>query len=99
MIDFAYAANSAGSQSSLMQFLPLLLILVIFYFLIIRPQQSKHKKHQQMLTELKKGDKVITLAGIVGKITKINEQYFTLEIAPKVEVEFERNAISGKVPE
>lgn len=59
MIDFAYAANTAGSQSGLMQFVPLLLILVVFYFLIIRPQQSKHKKHQQMLTELKKAIKLL----------------------------------------
>ena len=99
MIDFAYAADTAAAQSGFMQFVPLLLILVVFYFLIIRPQQSKHKKHQQMLTELKKGDKVVTLAGIVGKITKVNEQYFTLDIAPNVEVEFERNAISSKAPE
>ena len=50
-----------------------------------------------MIAELKKGDKVITIAGIIGKITKVNEKHFTLEIAPNVEVDFERSAISAKV--
>lgn len=97
MIDFAYAADAGGAPSVLMQFAPIILILIVFYFLIMRPQQAKIKKHQQMISELKKGDKVITNAGIAGKITKVNEQFFTIEIAPSVEVEFERNAISGKV--
>ncbi|MDF7675926.1 preprotein translocase subunit YajC [Neisseriaceae bacterium ESL0693] len=97
MIDFAYAADAGGTSSTLMQFLPILLILVVFYFLIMRPQQAKMKKHQQMIAELKKGDKVITSSGIAGKITKVGEQFFTVEIAPNVEVEFERNAISGKI--
>lgn len=99
MIEFAHAANSAAAPNGLMNFLPFLLIIVLFYFLMIRPQQAKHKKHLQMIAELKKGDKVITMAGIIGKITKVNEQHFTLEIAPNVEVDFERNAITAKVSE
>lgn len=98
MIDFAHAAGSASSAyGGLMQFLPLVLILVVFYFLIMRPQQKKLKAHQQMITELKKGDKVITNSGIAGKITKIGEQFFTVEIAPNVQVEIERTTISSKV--
>ncbi len=99
MIEFAHAADSAAAPNGLMSFLPFLLIIVLFYFLMIRPQQAKHKKHLQMIAELKKGDKVITIAGIIGKITKVNEQHFTLEIAPNVEVNFERNAITAKVSE
>lgn len=97
MIEFAHAANSAASPNGLMNFLPFVLIIVLFYFMMIRPQQAKHKKHLQMIAELKKGDKVITIAGIIGKITKVNEKHFTLEIAPNVEVDFERSAISTKV--
>ncbi|WP_066566722.1 preprotein translocase subunit YajC [Snodgrassella sp. CFCC 13594] len=97
MIDFAYAADAVASPSMLMQFAPLVLILFVFYFLIMRPQQKKFKLHQKMLGELKKGDKIITNSGIAGKITKIGEQFFTVEIAPNVEVEVERAAISSKV--
>lgn len=99
MIEFAHAADSAAAPNGLMSFLPFLLIIVLFYFLMIRPQQAKHKKHLQMIAELKKGDKVITIAGIIGKITKVSQQHFTLEIAPNVEVNFERNAITAKVSE
>lgn len=97
MIEFAYAADASASASLFQNIVPFLLIIVLFYFLMLRPQQTKQKKHLQMLAELKKGDKVITLAGIIGKITKVTEQHFTLEIAPNVEVDFERNAISAKV--
>ncbi|MCO6503848.1 MAG: preprotein translocase subunit YajC [Snodgrassella sp.] len=97
MIEFAHAANSVASPNGLMNFLPFALIFVLFYFMMIRPQQAKHKKHLQMIAELKKGDRVITMAGIIGKITKVNDQHFTLEIAPNVEVNFERNSISAKV--
>jgi preprotein translocase subunit YajC len=98
MIDFAFAADGAA-PSALMQFAPLaplVLILLVFYFLIMRPQQKKFKAHQQMLSELKKGDKIITSSGIAGRITKVGEQFFSVEIAPNVEVEIERNAITSK---
>lgn len=95
MIDFAHAADAAV-PSSLMSFAPLVLILLVFYFLIMRPQQKKFKVHQQMLSGLKRGDKVITSSGIVGRVTKVGEQFFTVEIAPSVEVEIERSAISSK---
>ena len=95
MIDFAFAADGAA-PSELMQFAPLVLILLVFYFLIMRPQQKKFKAHQQMLSELKKGDKIITSSGIAGRITKVGEQFFSVEIAPNVEVEIERNAITSK---
>lgn len=96
MIDFAYAAEGSTASGALMQFAPLVAILFIFYFLVMRPQQKKFKAHQQMIAELKKGDKVITNAGFVGRITKVGERFFTLEIAPNVEVEIERQAVSSK---
>lgn len=95
MIDFAYAAD-ATTPGALMQFAPLILILLVFYFLIMRPQQKKFKAHQLMLSELKRGDKVITSSGIAGRITKVGERFFSVEIAPNVEIEIERNAISSK---
>ena len=83
-------------NQALSQFAPLVLIMVVFYFLIMRPQQKKFKAHQQMLSELKFGDKVVLAAGFKGRITKVGEQFFTVEIGKGVEVEVERNAIASK---
>jgi preprotein translocase, yajC subunit len=82
--------------SMLTQFAPLILIMVVFYFLIMRPQQKKFKAHQAMLADLKVGDKVLLTAGFKGKITKVGEQFFTVEIGRGVDVEVERNAIAAK---
>lgn len=97
MIDFAYAADAASSSSSVItQFAPLLLILVIFWFLVMRPQQKKYKLHQQMISELKRGEKVVTSSGILGKITKVGERFFTIEIADNVEIQIDKSAVSSR---
>lgn len=81
------------------QFAPLVLIMVVFYFLIMRPQQKKFKAHQAMLAALKVGDKVVLAAGFKGKVTRVGERFFTVDIGQgtKIEVEVERNAIAAKV--
>ncbi len=99
MIGLAYAADAVQQPGALMKFAPLALILVVFYFLIMRPQQKKFKAHQEMLAALKVGDKVLLASGFVGKITKIGEKFFTVEIARNVEVQVERNAVAAKNPE
>ena len=68
-------------------FLPLILIFGVFYILLIRPQQKKVKMHREMLNNLKKGDKIITSGGIIGKITKVSEtRELNVEISDEVEV-------------
>ena len=65
-------------------FLPLILIFVVFYFLLIRPQQKKMKEHKKMISEIKRGDKIITAGGIFCKVTKVIDEN-------KVEVEIQNN--------
>ncbi|MBR2251341.1 MAG: preprotein translocase subunit YajC [Neisseriaceae bacterium] len=98
MISIAYAADAAqaGASSGLASFLPLILILVVFWFLVMRPQQQKYKKHQEMIGELKRGDKVILNSGFLGRITKVDERFFTVEIADNVEVKVEKMAIADR---
>ena len=68
-------------------FLPLILILAVFYFLLIRPQQRKVKQHKEMLSNLKRGDKIITSGGIIGTINKVaDNRELTLEVAENVEI-------------
>ena len=75
-------------SSGIGQFIPLILIFVIFYFFLIRPQQKKVKEHKIMVENLKRGDKVITVGGIVGTIDRIIDgEKVEVEIANNVKVE------------
>ncbi len=68
-------------------FLPLILIFAVFYFLLIRPQQRKVKQHKEMLSNLKRGDKIITSGGIIGNINKVaDNRELTVEISDNVEI-------------
>jgi preprotein translocase subunit YajC len=99
LISSAYAQAAPSSPGSdLMAFLPMVLIFVVFYFLLIRPQQRKAKETRAMIEALQKGDEVVTAGGIVGRIAKLTDQYATIEIAPGVEVNVQRVAISQVLP-
>jgi preprotein translocase subunit YajC len=99
LISPAYAQAAGGSSGSdLMAFLPMVAIFVVFYFLLIRPQQKRAKETKTMLEALQKGDEVVTAGGIVGKISKLNEAYATVEVAPNMEVTVQRSAISLLLP-
>ena len=82
-------------MANIAQFVPLILIFVVFYFLLIRPQQKKAKEHQSYLSNLKKGDKVVTGGGIHGQIAGLSDTVVTLEIAENVRIKVNRSAIAG----
>lgn len=83
----ALFANGGMGGLDMMQFVPLILIFVIFYFLIMRPQQKKARMHQEMLKDLRRGDRVVTSGGLMGTVDKIvNEGEVSLEIAENVKV-------------
>lgn len=88
------SANAPMAQSYA-SMLPLVMIFVIFYFLLIRPQQKRFKQHQVVLSNLKKGDMVVTGGGKIGKITKVADDVVTVELAPGVEVKVLKSTISG----
>jgi len=95
MTGIAYAQGGATPPAAggLAGFLPLILIFVVFYFLLIRPQQKKAKEHQVFLSNMKKGDNVVTSGGIHGKITGITDTIVTLEIAEGVRIKITRPSI------
>lgn len=96
MTSVAYAAGvPAGGAGGFASFLPLILIFVVFYFLLIRPQQKQAKQHQAFLSDLKKGNKVITKGGIYGEITGLTDTVLTLEIAENIRIKVDRNSIAG----
>lgn len=91
---FAQAAG-AGAGSAFASFIPLILIFAIMYFLLIRPQQKKMKEHKAMVEALRRGDQVVTQGGIVGKVTKVQEDNMVeVEIAEGVKVKVIKGTIA-----
>ena len=100
MIDTIIFALTGGGGEGGGGFQPLILMgamFAIFYFLLIRPQQKKNKEHRQMLSNLRKGDRVVTSGGIHGRITGMDEATLTVEIAEKVRVKVSRGNVAGLV--
>jgi preprotein translocase subunit YajC len=100
MIGTAYAQAAGGSASggdTLMGMLPIILMFVILYFLMIRPQMKKAKEHRTMVEALQKGDEVVAV-GILGRITKVGDGYVSLEIAPNVTIQVQKNAVTTLLP-
>ena len=95
---FAMAPPAGGQQAAgggFGFFIPFILMFVIIYFLMIRPQQKKAKEHKALLDGLKKGDQVITVAGIHGKITSIDDTTVTLEVATGVNIKITKGYIAS----
>lgn len=87
-----------GGGSLLLTFGPLLIIFALFYFLVLGPQRKKDKQHKAYLDNLRRGDKVVTSAGIHGEIYALAPDTIVLEVAPKVRLTVNRSAISGAAP-
>jgi preprotein translocase subunit YajC len=87
------AENGEGNQ--LMNFLPLILIVLVFYLFFIRPQMKKSKDQKKFREALKKGDKVITIGGIHGKILEVTEKTITLDVGNQMKMTFEKSAIAA----
>jgi preprotein translocase subunit YajC len=98
MISLAHAQSAAAASPGLVDFLPLIIIFILFWFMLIRPQMKRAKEQKKMLSELQKGDEVITSSGQVGKISKIGEQYVSLEIADGVVTHVQKQSIQTLLP-
>lgn len=100
MISLAHAqtAGAADPTGGFMQLLPMILMFVVLWFLMIRPQMKKAKEHKQLIAALQKGDEVVTGGGLVGKITKVDDNYISLEIAEGTEVIVQKPAVAIALP-
>ncbi len=94
ILDAAPAAAPSGAAGGSSMLIFILLMILIFYFFMIRPQQKKQKKLEEARNNLQRGDKVVTIGGIHGKITDIKDNTFTIEIAHDVRIEVDKAAIS-----
>ena len=93
----AVMAQAKPGTDPTMQFVILGLLFAGMWFLIIAPQRKRQKEHRKMITELKKGDEVVTSGGIYGVVTNIKEDRFVVRIADNVKVELSKGSVQTKV--
>lgn len=96
--DAGAAAGAAQSPDPLASLILPIGLVILFYFFLIRPQSKRQKEHKKMISELQKGEEVITTGGILGRITKINDDFVTLEIAKDVALHIQKNAVQAVMP-
>jgi preprotein translocase subunit YajC len=89
------ASQPASGIQGFGMFLPLILIFAIFYLLIVRPQQKQAKQRQKMISDLKKGDEVVTVGGILARVVGVADNILTVEIADNCKVKMERSGIQS----
>jgi preprotein translocase subunit YajC len=97
-ISDAMAAAPQGQGDALTSLLPLVFIFIVFYFLLIPPQSKKAKEHKQMVEALAKGDEIVTNGGLLGRITKVGDNFVELEVADGVIVKVQRQAAASLMP-
>ncbi len=95
---YAQTAAAAGPMGGLMEFLPIILMFGVLYFLMIRPQMKKAKEHKALIAALSKGDEVVTQGGIAGRVAKVGDDFLSVEVADKVEIQLQKSAVSLVLP-
>ena len=100
MIGFAHAAEAGAAQPNpLFGLLPWVAVFAVLYFLVILPNKKREKARQEMISSLKKGDRVMLSSGFYGRIAKSGENIISVELGKGLVVEVDRNAIAAKVEE
>ncbi|HMW56668.1 MAG: preprotein translocase subunit YajC [Accumulibacter sp.] len=100
LISTAHAQQAAATDpmGGFMQLLPIILMFVVLYFLMIRPQMKRAKEHKALIEALVKGDEVVTGGGIAGRVTRVSDNFLTLEVAPAVEIQVQKQAVTVLLP-
>ena len=94
----AQQAPETMGSNALSQGLMLAAFAAIFYFLILRPQSKRAKEHRTLVTSLQKGDEVLTTGGLLGKVTKVTDDFLMVSIADGIEVAVQKQAIAAVLP-
>ncbi len=95
----AATAPAHGQAGGIMSMLPMLIIFVaVFYFLIIRPQQKRQKDHKALMDNISIGDDVLTSGGVLGRVSKLRDNYLMVKIAKEVEITIQKGAVASVLP-
>ncbi len=99
LISQAWAQSGSPAQGGGIESMLLIVLMFgVLYFMMIRPQMKRAKEHKVMIEALAKGDEVVTGGGILGRVTKLNESYVTVEVAQGVEMTLQRSAVQVVLP-
>ena len=102
MLDFfisqANAQEGAAAGGGIAQIVLLVGFVLIFYFLLWHPQSKRAKQHKQLVSNLDKGDEIVIGGGLVGRVTKVSDEFLSLEIAEGTEVNVQKNAVAAVLP-
>lgn len=98
-INNAWAQSATPQSSGGGSFVIMLVVFIaIFYFMLIRPQTKQAKEHKSMLESLSKGDEIVTNGGMLGRVSKIGDNFISIEVAQNLEVKIQRQAVSTILP-
>ncbi|AWM79588.1 preprotein translocase subunit YajC [Gammaproteobacteria bacterium ESL0073] len=98
-ISAAYAQEAAAAQpNTMVTWIFLGGFIVVFYFMILRPQMKRGKEQRNLLSALQKGDEVVTTGGIVGRVTKVTDEFVVLSISESVQLKFQKAAVAATLP-
>lgn len=86
-------------QTTVIQLVVIAFVFVVFYFLMIRPQVTKQRQRQKLISEVKKGDSIITIGGIVGAVKEMDKESIIIETGKNVEIKMSRGAVASKIEE
>jgi preprotein translocase subunit YajC len=98
LISPAWAQGAPAQGGGIESLVLIVLMFAVLYFLMIRPQMKRAKDHKSMIEALQKGDEVVAAGGVLGRISKLNENYVTLEVSDKVEIQIQRPAVQLVLP-
>ena len=98
LISPAWAQGAPAQGGGMESLVLIILMFAVLYFLMIRPQMKRAKEHKSMIDALQKGDEVVAAGGMLGRISKLNENYVTLEVSDQVEIQVQRPAIQLVLP-
>jgi preprotein translocase subunit YajC len=95
----AAGPGSAAPGGGLTSFLPMILVFFVgAYFLMIRPQNKRVKAHRKLVSDLSKGDEIVTVGGMIGKISKMTDEFLTIAVADNVEINVQKAAVANVLP-
>nr|VFK00956.1 MAG: protein translocase subunit yajC [Candidatus Kentron sp. H]VFK01006.1 MAG: protein translocase subunit yajC [Candidatus Kentron sp. H]VFK04807.1 MAG: protein translocase subunit yajC [Candidatus Kentron sp. H] len=90
--------GSPPESAGFITFLPMIVLFALLWFLLIRPQQKRAKEHRNMVNALSQDDEVVTSGGILGRITKLDDNFVKLQVAENIEVSIQRHAVTSLMP-
>ena len=95
---FAAGAGASGANAGIINLVMLGGFVLIFYFLLIRPQNKRRKEHQNLVAGLSKGDEVVTAGGLVGQVTKVEDDFVKVQVNEQNEVRIQKSAVGATLP-